>query len=138
MIRTSGRAQYNVWDTETGYVYPEVYLGNKKILALGGGFDRQQNYKAYTADAQLGLPVGAAKNEFNGILTLYKIDGGKTFATLPEQSDLSLQAGYYLAPQKVMPFVRYEKQKFRAAGCCGRGAGDVSRGDVSHRVLSFS
>jgi hypothetical protein len=115
-FRTAGRAQYNVWDTEVGYVYPEAYLGNKKILALGAGFDRQQDYKAYTADAQLSVPVGAVKNEFNGILTLYKIDGGTTFAVaLPEQSDLALQLGYYVAPAKVMPFVRYEKQNFSAS-----------------------
>jgi Phosphate-selective porin O and P len=116
-FRTTGRAQYNVWDTETGYVYPEAYLGNKKILALGAGLDRQQNYKAYTADAQLSVPVGVAKNEFNGILTLYRLDGGTTFTApaLAKQSDLALQLGYYLAPQKVMPFVRYEKQNFSAS-----------------------
>ena len=127
-FRTSGRAQYNVWDTETGYVYPEVYLGNKKILALGGGFDRQQNYKAYTADAQLGLPMGAVKNELNGILTIYKFDGGTTFTTLPEQSDVALQLGYYLAPQKVMPFVRYEKQNFKASANNARDNNRVQAG----------
>ncbi len=112
-FRIVARGQYNVWDTETGYVYPEVYFGNKRILAIGGGLDRQQDFKAYTVDGQLSVPV--AKNAFNGILTLYSFDGGKTFTTIPEQKDAALQAGFYLAPTKVMPFVRYERQSFKAS-----------------------
>src|SRR6059058_5425512 len=34
-LRTAGRLQYNVWDKETGYLYPGLYLGNKKILSFG-------------------------------------------------------------------------------------------------------
>ncbi len=89
-FRVTARGQYNVWDTEAGYVYPEVYFGNKRILAIGGGLDHQQNFKAYTADAQLSVPV--AKNAFNGILTLYSFNGGKTFAAIPEQKDESFKA----------------------------------------------
>ncbi len=112
-FRATGRVQYNVWDTEVGpYVYPEVYFGNKRILALGVGADHQQNYKAYTADAQLSIPV--AKNAFNGIVTLYHFDGGTTFTALPEQRDVAIQAGYYLSGTKVMPFARLEDQNFRA------------------------
>ncbi len=112
-FRITARGQYNVWDTEAGYVYPEVYFGNKRILAIGGGLDHQQNFKAYTVDGQLSVPV--AKNAFNGILTLYSFDGGKTFAAIPEQKDAALQAGFYFAPTKVMPFVRYERQSFKAS-----------------------
>ncbi len=114
-LRETGRIQYNVWDTETGYVYPEVYFGNKRILALGVGADRQQKYKAYTVDAQLSVPIAKTKNAFNGILTLYSFNGGSTFTAIPDQRDGALQLGYYLAPTKVMPFFRYEKQDFRAS-----------------------
>ena len=121
-FRITARGQYNVWDTETGYVYPEVYFGNKRILAIGAGLDHQQDFKAYTADAQLSVPV--AKNAFNGILTLYSFDGGKTFTAIPEQKDFALQAGFYLAPTKVMPFARLEKQDFKASSLNG---GDNNR-----------
>jgi hypothetical protein len=116
-FRITARGQYNVWDTETGYVYPEVYFGNKRILAIGAGLDHQQDFKAYTVDGQLSVPV--AKNAFNGILTLYSFDGGTTFAAIPEQKDFALQAGFYLAPLKVMPFVRLEKQDFKASSLNG-------------------
>ena len=111
-FRATGRVQYDVWDTEPNlYVYPEVYFGNKRILALGVGRDHQQGFSATSADAQLSLPV--AKNAFNGLLTLYRFDGGRTFTAIPRQRDGALQAGFYFAPTKLMPFARYEQQDFR-------------------------
>ncbi|MEO8036250.1 MAG: hypothetical protein ABI837_17575 [Acidobacteriota bacterium] len=111
-FRTTGRVQYNVWDTETGYVYPGVYFGNKKILAFGVGADREQKYKGYSADAFLSRPL-ANKDAVTGELTLLRFDGGTTLAAIAPQNDLTLQAGYYLASPKVMPFGRYERQSFR-------------------------
>ena len=65
------------------------FCANKRILAIGAGLDHQQNFKAYTVDGQLSLPI--AKNALNGILTLYSFDGGTTFSTLPQQKDVALQ-----------------------------------------------
>jgi hypothetical protein len=113
-LRTAGRLQYDVWDTEAGYVYPGVYLGNKKILAFGGGFDHQQNYKAFSVDGFVSKPT-ASKDAFNGELTLLSFDGRSTFSTLPAQKAATLQGGYYMAARKVMPFLRLEKQSFRAS-----------------------
>jgi len=118
-FRTTGRIQYNVWDTETGYVYPGVYLGNKKVLAFGVGADRQNDYKGYSGDAFLSLPVGPTKNAFNGELTLLHWDGGTGFfpttTPLPRQKDATAQLGYYLSGPKVMPWIRAEKQDFSDA-----------------------
>jgi hypothetical protein len=113
-LRTTARLMYNVWDTETGYVYPGLYLGNKRILSVGGGIDRQQNYKAYAVDGFVSMPM--AKNALNAEITLLKFDGGTTFtAAIPEQRDATLQAGYYLGGPKFMPFLRYENQNFTAS-----------------------
>jgi len=113
-LRTAGRLQYNVWDKETGYLYPGLYLGNKKILSFGAGLDHQQDYSAYSADVFASIPT-AGKNAFNGELTLLHFDGGSTFTSIPEQRDATLQVGYYLAAPKVVPWLRLEKQDFRAA-----------------------
>lgn len=115
-FRTTGRVQYNVWDTETGYVYPGVYLGNKKVLAFGAGADHQNDYKAWSADAFLSLP-DPAKNALNAELTLLRFDGGTGFFTtpLPQQDDVTAQLGYYLSSTKVMPWIRYEHQDFKQA-----------------------
>lgn len=111
-LRTTGRLQYNLWDTETGYVYPGLYHGNKKILAFGVGGDHQQNYKAYSADAFLSTPL-ANKDVVTGEVTLLRFNGGVTLPTLLPQNDGTLQFGYYLASPKVMPWGRYERQSFR-------------------------
>ncbi len=113
-FRTAGRLQYNVWDKETGYLYPGLYLGNKKILSFGAGLDHQQDYNGYSADVFTSIP-SANKNAFNGELTLLHFDGGSTFTSIPEQRDATLQAGYYLAAAKVMPWLRMEGQDFRSA-----------------------
>ena len=44
-MRLTGRAMYNVWDTESGYVYPGVYLVKKHVLSFGVGADHQNEYK---------------------------------------------------------------------------------------------
>jgi hypothetical protein len=113
-FRTAGRLQYNVWDKESGYLYPGLYLGNKKVLSFGAGLDHQQNYDGYSADVFTSIPF-ANKNAFNGELTLLHFDGGSTFASIPEQRDATLQVGYYLAAAKVMPWLRAEGQDFRSA-----------------------
>lgn len=112
-FRGTGRVQYNVWDTETGYVYPGVYLGNKKVLAFGAGADHQNDYKAWSADAFLSLP-NPAKNALNAEVTLLRFDGGTGFFTTPiaRQNDVTAQVGYYLSGPKVMPWARIERQNF--------------------------
>jgi hypothetical protein len=113
-FRATGRVMYNVWDTEVGYVIPGLYLGNKKVLSFGAGADHQSSYKAYSVDGFLSMP-SANKDAFNGELTLLHFDGGTFLASIPRQRDVTLQAGYYLAANKIMPFVRFEDQKFSLA-----------------------
>ena len=146
-FRTTGRVAYNVWDAEApAYTYQGAYLGNKRILSFGIGGDHQQNYKAVAADAFVSIPMGPAtptattgtsggatgpttppppalpRNAFNGELTLLHFNGGTTFtsAAINDQNDATIQLGYYLAAAKVMPFVRFEKQDFKATANNGR------------------
>ena len=119
-FRSVGRVQYNVWDTESGYVYPGAYLGNKRVLSFGAAADHQNEYKGYSADAFLSLP-NAAKNAVNGELTLLRFDGGGAGANffpapgIPKQDDYTAQLGYYLSSIKIMPWARYEHQDFKLA-----------------------
>ncbi len=120
-LRTMGRLQYNFLDTEVGgFFYPGFYMGNKRIAAVGVGADHQQDYKGYSVDAFFSLPDAAKKNAFNADILLLGFDGGSTFTTIPEQRDVTLQAGYYLADPKVMPFLRYERQDFKSGANDGK------------------
>jgi hypothetical protein len=107
-FRWLGRAQYNVFDTETGFFYSGTYLGRRRILALGAAFDRQSDYQAYAADAFLDWPLGPGA--FTGRVDFSHFDGGTTLTTLPEQNDVLLEAGYLLRALNLTPVVQWTRR----------------------------
>src|SRR5712691_1849491 len=113
-FRSSGHLQYTFFDPEAGFFTTGTYLGKKKVLTVGGGFDAQSNYKAFAGDVFFDRPVGP-----RGALTLegdfIHYDGGRTFTDLPKQNDWLAQAGFLFTKAKVMPWVKVEGQKFSAA-----------------------
>lgn len=120
-LRTMARLQYNFFDTEVGgFFYPGFYMGNKKIVAIGAGGDHQADYQAYSLDAFLSIPNAAKKNALNADVLLLGFDGGDTLTTIPEQRDVTLQAGYYMGDLKIQPFLRVEQQDFRATANNGK------------------
>jgi len=120
-FRSAGHVQYAVLDTEFGFFTTGTYLGKKKALTIGGGYDVQSDYKAFSGDAFLDHPVGAA-----GAVTLQAdfihFDGGRTF-NLPRQNDLLVEGGYLFTKARVMPWVKLETQRLSA----GASAGDQNR-----------
>jgi hypothetical protein len=113
-FRLAGRLQYNFWDKEVGPFYTGTYLGKKKVLSIGGGVDRQESYHAYAADIFLDRPL-VNKNSITAQVDYIRYDGGKWIPTLLEQNDLLAQFGYFVSSAKVLPFVRYDQESFRAA-----------------------
>lgn len=105
-FRYAGRVQYNVFDVEDGYLYSGTYLGKKRILAIGGGFDTQKQYHAWDADVFLDRPLGPA-----GALTAqfdYNRFDGQTFLTsIPKQNDVLLEVGYLITAAKITPFLQF-------------------------------
>lgn len=115
-FRFVGRAQYNVFDVEKVQFYPGTYFGKKKILAIGAGYDTQSDYSAYAGDVFLDWPLGGG-NSITAQADYIHYDGGVTFntAALFKQDDLFVEAGVFLGGAKVMPFLRYEQQRYDAA-----------------------
>jgi len=119
-LRFAGRLSMNLFDAETAWFNAGTYLGKKKILALGAGFDCQndlviaaskKNYSAYTVDAHLDIPVdefaltaeAAYIHISNAISTL-------TWSDLTAGTDgdiVSLKAGILVAGN-IQPFVHVE------------------------------
>jgi len=103
--------QYTFFDTEAGFFTTGTYLGKKKVLTLGGGFDKQSDYKAFAADLFFDRPAGSG-----GAFTLQgdfiHYDGGRTFADLPKQNDYLVEAGFLFIKARLMPWVKVEGQKF--------------------------
>jgi len=110
-FRFTGRVQYNFLDVEkVAFFYPGTSFGKKKILAIGGGYDTQRDYRAWAADAYFDCPVGG--NSVTAEADFIRWDGGKTFSTILKQDDLSVQAGFYAAGVKLLPYLRYESRHF--------------------------
>ena len=122
-FRYAGRAQYDVLDTETGFFYTGTYLGKKKVLAIGGGFDAQRDYRAYDADLFFDHPLGGgaatARFDYN------HFDGGDTLAALPRQNDVLVEAGYLINRLKLTPVLQFAHRNIS-----GLSIGDETRTSI--------
>ena len=115
-LRGVGRLQINLWDAETpGIFYAGTYLGTKRVLAIGGGFDMQagpgDNYRAWTVDAFLDHRLTDSVS-ITAQVDYFAYDGGQTFPTVLEQNAIFAEAGLYFKPLRLLPFLRYETQSF--------------------------
>jgi hypothetical protein len=117
-FRYAGRVQYQLLEPEAmGFFYTGTYLGAKKVAAVAAGFDAQNDYQAYDADAFVDYPVGPGA--ITGQLAWNRIDGGDTFVTLPKQNVVLVEAGYFIRSLKISPVVQFTN----------RGIVDTSIGD---------
>jgi hypothetical protein len=106
--RYAGRVQVNLLDPETEYFYAGTYFGAKRIVSFGIGFDAQDTYRGYGADAFVDLPVGG------GVVTAQidcaSLDPGTFLSTLSKQVFLSSEGGYRLPELPVSPILRFERR----------------------------
>ena len=105
-FRYAGRVQYNVFDIEEGYLYTGTYLGKKRVLAIGGGFDTQKDYHAWDADVFVDQPAGPA-GAVTAQFDYNRFDGETFLTTVPKQDDVMLEVGYLVRAAKVTPFVQF-------------------------------
>ncbi|MDR2561557.1 MAG: OprO/OprP family phosphate-selective porin [Holophagales bacterium] len=108
-FRLAGRAQWNFFDAEGGLFLGGSYLGAKKVLSIGVGHDRQEDYSATAVDVYMDMPIGS-----NGIMGQFDyviMDGGKWLPTLRKQTTNFAELGYRIGALKLSPMVRYESRK---------------------------
>jgi hypothetical protein len=107
-FRYAGRVQYNLLDTEMGYLYTGTSLGKKKVLAVGATFDKQREFRAYDADIFLDHPLGPGA--VTGQFAYNHFDGGTRLTTLPKQNDLLAEAGYLINALKLTPLFEFARR----------------------------
>ena len=112
-LRSTVRLQYNFFDPETTFFYTGTYLGKKKILAVGAGFDHQHKYDAHSIDAFLDWPVngGAVTAQLDHI----RYDGSTFLKSLADQQDTLFESGYLIGKTNFMPVVQIAKRNFAAS-----------------------
>lgn len=122
-FRYSGRIHVALLDPESGYGYKGTYLGKKKVLTIGAGFQHEadlvylnnadpqagtEDYNAYTVDLFTELPMGGA-----GTVTLSgayaDFDFGDRPSNFTQDPDASGQTGerdgYYVKAGYMLPNV---------------------------------
>ena len=110
-FRYVGRAVFYVFEADKGFYYAGTTLGKKQILALGAGYETQEDYQAYAVDVFYDQPIG----DGNGLTVqaaLLHYDGDVIFPELPEQDAVQLEFGYYFSKVSLMPFVTYYDRDF--------------------------
>jgi hypothetical protein len=107
----SAWVNYDFWEKERGYVYAGTNRGTRKVLAIASGYEAQKDYRAYSANLHTTVPV-MGKNEVAVLVQGVHYDGGKFLTSIPRQNDYLAEFGYYIAPSKVQPFLKYEDQSF--------------------------
>jgi hypothetical protein len=113
--RFTERLQYNFFDTEVYNLpsYPGAYLGSKKVLAVGVGYDTQNDFRYGSADMYVDIPIPVGS--FESTIQYQYINGGTTLgAALPEQNLFQIEGGVFLKSLKVATIARYEQKAFTA------------------------
>ncbi len=112
-LRYYGRLMLQFGTPQTGLFYRGTSLGKTRTIAFGASYDTQEEYSSLAGDVFIDLPVG--ESGFSGQLGYQTIDGDTFLATLPEQDNLLVEAGFYFSNIKLLPFVQYAEQDFADA-----------------------
>jgi hypothetical protein len=124
--RFTARVQVNLWDPEPGYYNLATYIGKKKTLAIGAGFDTQSDvaaispgnnadYTFFTGDVFLEYPLGDGTVTFEGAYQSLDLDD---FAQNAEGDGFYAQAGYLFAGTW-QPWIMFEQWSSDAANDFG-------------------
>ena len=111
-LRYLARLVVDAFRAEKTVYYSGTGLGAQRNLALGFSVDRQEHYQERGVDlyADQPLPNGDAVT-FQADWGLY--DGGTSFTSLPQQSALLIEAGYFLRAVRMSPFIQFAQRNYR-------------------------
>ena len=144
----------NLWDGEPAFYNQSTYHGGKKILAVGGAFQRQRNGAASSGAA--GAPVRTGdftawnvdfllERTIGGVVTLegafYRYDTEGVPDILLPHDDGTLLLGGYLLPRAVagarlQPHIRYQRLGHRRAVDVGLNV--VGKGHIGRLSLVYT
>ena len=125
-LRFAGRVAVNLLEPEKGWFNKGTYLGKKKVLSLGFGYDTQmdltlngredQDNRVWTADVFFDHPLGeGAVTVEAAYIDIQNCTQTHNFSELAAGDDAEnwyIQSGYLLpgkvGPGRIQPYMRYE------------------------------
>ncbi len=105
-FRVAGRLTYWAWGAETGFFYRGTGLGKSKTLGIGGSFDVQKDYKAYSGDVYWEQPI-AGGDGITVQVDYQTLDGEGFVAGLPKQKNTLAEVGYYIHGPRLQPYLQF-------------------------------
>ena len=113
-LRFTGRLMYSFFTPQVGLFYRGTSLGKTKTLSIGTSYDVQEKYDSFAVDLFYDQPIGDG-NGFVFQADYVQPDGGTFAPTLPNQTNMLFETGFYFGSAKILPFVQYATQNFDAA-----------------------
>lgn len=110
-FRYAGRFVYSAFEPDTGLFYTGTTLGKKKILTVGAAIDSQEDYQATALDFFWDQPLSGG-NALTLQANWMNYDGDVFFPTLPKQTDLYGEFGFYFGKPKLMPYLCYASKDY--------------------------
>jgi hypothetical protein len=125
-LRFAGRVAVSLLEPETGWFNKGTYLGKKKVLSLGFGYDTQndltlngredQDNRVWTADVFFDHPLGeggiTVEAAYIDIQNCTQTHNFSELAAGDDAKNWYIQAGhllpYHIGPGRFQPYVRYE------------------------------
>lgn len=114
-FRTTYRLVYYPFDAETGFFYTGTNFGKKRIVAIGGSYDAQKDYKTTSGDVYVDIPAGKSGDAITLQADFTKYDGGEFLPTLPKQDATLVEASYYFHSIRLGPYLQYANRNYDAA-----------------------
>jgi hypothetical protein len=114
-FRYTLRLVYYPFDADTGFFYTGTTLGQKKIVAIGTGFDRQDHYSANSVDLFVDVPV-RKRDAVTVQAGFIRYDGGSTFPLLSAQNAWLLESSYYIKKVRLSPFIQFASRDVTKPG----------------------
>jgi len=113
-LRFTGRLMYSFFTPQVGLFYRGTSLGKTKTLSIGASYDVQEKYDSMGVDLFYDQPFGDG-NAWVVQVDYVNPDGGTFASTLPDQTNVLFETGFYFSSIKLQPFVQYASQNFDAA-----------------------
>ncbi len=126
--RYAGRLSWSFFEPETSWFNKGTYLGKKRVLALGMGFDMQNDlvydgsrhdYSAWTVDVHWDYPLDPSGGAITMEAAYINVNSGPNslnYTNLKQGDDadiVSVKSGYILPGKvgvgRVQPFIHYER-----------------------------
>jgi polyhydroxyalkanoate synthesis regulator phasin len=119
-FRFASRLNYSFKDKEKGIFYPGTTLGKGEILSVGAGIDIQKSYLGFAFDAMSDFSTGKL-GSLTASASLSFLDGGGSVndstvftGSIPKQSILFTELGYFFKDVNLQPYLKYEFQNVNA------------------------